>query len=144
MRGPTAIAMPKLGMTMREGTVLERRIYQGRACAGCPLRGSCTDRKRNRRLRSNGRNPLREAMAEKVHSPEGRRIYRQRQAVAESPFGILKRVMGVRQFLLRGLEKVRVEWRWACTAYNLRILATWVRQQRARWTGKRRAGGALA
>lgn len=128
----------------REGTVLERRIYQGRACAGCPLRVSCTDKKRYRRIRSNGRNPLREAMTEKVHSAEGRRLYRQRQAVAESPFGILKRVMGVRQFLVRGLEKVRAEWRWACTAYNLRILMAWVRRQRAKWTVGGLAGGVMA
>ena len=83
-------------------------------------------------------------MTEKVHSAEGRRIYRQRQAVAESPFGILKRVMGVRQFLVRGLEKVRVEWRWACTAYNLRILMAWVRRQRAKWTVGGLAGGVMA
>jgi len=30
--------------------------------------------------------------------------------------------MGIRQFLLRGLEKVRTEWLWACTAYNLKKL----------------------
>lgn len=128
----------------REGIVLERRIYQCRACAGCLLRSSCTDRKRNRRIRSNGQNPLREAMAEKVHSPEGRQIYRRRQTVAESPFGVLKAVMGVRQFLVRGLEKVRAEWRWACTAYNLRILMAWVRRQRAKWVVGELAGGVMA
>jgi hypothetical protein len=30
--------------------------------------------------------------------------------------------MGVRQFLLRGLENVRTEWRWVCTAFNLQKL----------------------
>ena len=75
----------------------------------------------------------REAMVEKVHSDAGREIYRQRQSVAESPFGVIKNVMGVRQFLLRGLENVRTEWRWACTAYNLHILVKWVRRQRDRW-----------
>ena len=43
--------------------------------------------------------------------------------IAETPFAILKGVMGLRQFLLRGLEKVRTEWLWACTAYNLKKLA---------------------
>ena len=112
----------------RKGEPLIRRVYQCASCAGCPLRAACTDGKRNRRIRSNGENPHREAMAEKVHSPAGRAIYRQRQSVAESPFGVIKRVMGVRQFLLRGLEKVRTEWSWVCNAYNLRILISQLRR----------------
>jgi transposase len=125
----------------RAGKIVERRAYRCSSCADCPLRPSCTDGKRNRRLRSNGKNPLREAMAKKVHSEAGRQIYRQRQSVAESPFGVIKNVMGVRQFLLRGLENVRTEWRWVCTAYNLRILVKWVRQQRNRWHGLQPAWG---
>lgn len=125
----------------RDGQVLERRLYSCSSCAGCPLRSSCTDRKRNRRIRSNGKNPHREAMVKKVHSEAGREIYRQRQSVAESPFGVIKAVMGVRQFLVRGLENVRTEWRWVCTAYNLRILVKWVRRQRDRWRGLRPAMG---
>jgi transposase len=38
---------------------------------------------------------------------------------AETPFALLKHIMGLRQFLLRGLEKVKVEWRWACLAANV-------------------------
>ena len=41
---------------------------------------------------------------------------------AETPFAHIKQVMGVRQFLLRGLENVRTEWRWVCTAFNLQKL----------------------
>ena len=125
----------------RGGEFLERRVYGCSSCAGCPLRPSCTDRKRNRRIRSNGKNPLREAMVEKVHSDAGREVYRQRQWVAEPPFGVIKNVMGVRQFLLRGLENVRAEWRWVCTAYNLRILVKWVRRQRDRWASVQPAEG---
>ena len=114
----------------RGGQKIDRRVYVCTSCADCTLRSSCTDSKRNRRIRSNGRNPLREAMIEKVHSESGRKIYRQRQSVGESPFGIIKRVMNVRQFLLRGLRNVRQEWRWVCAAYNMRILVTWLRDQR--------------
>jgi len=127
----------RLEQERRDGEWLERRLYSCSSCAGCPLRPSCTDRKRNRRIRSNGKNPLREAMVKKVHSEAGREIYRQRQSVAESPFGVIKAVMGVRQFLVRGLQNVRTEWRWVCTAYNLRILVKWVRRQRNRWGGLR-------
>ena len=35
----------------------------------------------------------------------------------------MKLVMGIRQFLLRGLEKVKTEWLWAATAFNVMKLA---------------------
>jgi transposase len=135
------LAFLRIEREHRDGEILERRVYCCSSCAGCALRPVCTDRKRNRRIRSNGKNPLREAMAEKVHSEVGREVYRQRQSVAESPFGVIKNVMGVRQFLLRGLENVRMEWRWVCTAYNLRILVRWVRRQRDRWASIRPVQG---
>lgn len=56
----------------RNGELLDRRVYCCSSCAGCLLRASCTDRMRNRRLRSNGKNPLREAMTKKVQSEAGR------------------------------------------------------------------------
>ena len=42
--------------------------------------------------------------------------------IGETPFAIIKGILDVRRFLLRGLEKVRTEWRWICTAYNLKKL----------------------
>lgn len=63
-------------------------------------------------------------MREKVRSEEGRRIYGKRASSVEPVFGIIKSAMGLRQFLLRGLEKVRLEWDLAAVAYNMRRL--WV------------------
>jgi hypothetical protein len=40
----------------------------------------------------------------------------------EPVFGIIKSVIGFRQFLLRGSEKVSLEWTLVCLAYNLRRL----------------------
>ena len=54
-----------------------------------------------------------------MSTPAARELYRQRPRIAETPFAILKSVMGLRQFLLRGLEKVQTEWLWAVTAFNL-------------------------
>ena len=51
-------------------------------------------------------------------------IYRLRAAVAEFPHAWLKAKIGLRQFRVRGLKKVRAEALWACLAYNL---AQWVR-----------------
>jgi transposase len=60
------------------------------------------------------------AMREKVTSKEGKRIYGKRASSVEPVFGIIKSAMGLRQFLLRGMAKVRIEWDLACLAYNMR------------------------
>jgi hypothetical protein len=62
------------------------------------------------------------AMREKVTSEEGKRVYGRRAASVEPVFGIIKSAMGLRQFLLRGVAKVRIEWDLACLAYNMRRL----------------------
>lgn len=66
--------------------------------------------------------PVLIAMAEKLRTEEGRKIYRRRACTVEPVFGIIKAAMGFRPFLLRGLEKVTGQWNWVCRAYNLRRL----------------------
>jgi hypothetical protein len=53
---------------------------------------------------------------------EGVALYRKRAPVVEGAFAYLKHIMGIPRFLLRGLDKVRTEWTWICTAYNLKRL----------------------
>jgi hypothetical protein len=45
--------------------------------------------------------------------------YRLRKQVVEPVFGQIKQARGFRQFLLRGVEKVRAQWAMICTAHNL-------------------------
>jgi hypothetical protein len=53
---------------------------------------------------------------------EGRKLYAQRKHIPEPVFGIIKSVLGFRQFLLRGLDHARGEWN--LVAWNLkRMLA---------------------
>ena len=63
-----------------------------------------------------------ERMARKLRTLKGRATYARRKAIVEPVFGQLKRVMGFRQFLLRGLKQMRGEWRLACLCYNVRRL----------------------
>jgi transposase len=63
-----------------------------------------------------------ERMARKLRTLKGRATYSRRKAIVEPVFGQLKRVMGFRQFLLRGLKQMRGEWRLACLCYNVRRL----------------------
>jgi transposase len=60
------------------------------------------------------------AMREKVSSEDGKRIYGKRASTVEPVFGTIKAAMGLRQFLLRGIEKVRIEWDLVCLAHNVR------------------------
>ena len=61
-----------------------------------------------------------EAMAHKLKTPAGRALYALRKQTPEPVFGIIKSVLGFRQFSLRGLEKVRGEWSLVTMAWNLK------------------------
>src|SRR5215207_2255548 len=63
-----------------------------------------------------------EAMAHRLQTQEGRALYALRKHTPEPVFGIIKAALGFRQFLLRGLDKVRGEWNLVTMAYNLKRL----------------------
>jgi hypothetical protein len=60
-----------------------------------------------------------EKMAAKLRTPAGKAIYARRKAIVEPVFGQIKEARGFRRFLLRGLAKVRGEWRLVCLTHNL-------------------------
>ena len=61
-----------------------------------------------------------EAMAHRLATPEGKRLYARRKHTPEPVFGIIKSVLGFRQFLLRGLDKGRGEWSLVTMAWNMK------------------------
>jgi transposase len=63
-----------------------------------------------------------ERMARKLRTQQGRETYAKRKGMIEPIFGQIKQVRGFRQFLLRGLEKMRGEWRLICLTHNLKKL----------------------
>ena len=63
------------------------------------------------------------AMATKLKRAGRRSRYRLRKQIVEPVFGQIKHARGFRQFLLRGLDKVRGEWALICTVHNLLKLA---------------------
>jgi len=60
-----------------------------------------------------------ERMAAKMRTPEGQALYARRKVIVEPVFGQIKEARGFRRFLLRGLEKLRGEWRLVCLTHNL-------------------------
>ena len=54
-----------------------------------------------------------------LKSAAGRAVYARRKAIVEPVFGQIKEARGFRRFLLRGLNKIRGEWRLVCLTHNL-------------------------
>jgi hypothetical protein len=65
-----------------------------------------------------------EAMAHRLKTPEGKKLYALRKQTPEPVFGIIKSALGFRQFLLRGLDNVRGEGNLVTMAYTMKRLFT--------------------
>ncbi|MGH6675278.1 MAG: transposase, partial [Xanthobacteraceae bacterium] len=57
----------------------------------------------------------------------GKALYALRKQMPEPVFGIIKSVMGFRQFSPRGLDNVRSEWKLVTMAWNIKRLFALVR-----------------
>jgi transposase len=64
-----------------------------------------------------------ERMKHRLKTKAGRALYALRKQTVEPVFGIIKSVMGFRQFLMRGLDNVQTEWTLVCLAWNLKRMA---------------------
>jgi len=60
----------------------------------------------------------------RLATPEGKALYARRKTTSEPVFGVIKHVLGFRQFLLRGLKAVDGEWNLVSIAWNLRRMHT--------------------
>lgn len=65
---------------------------------------------------------IKEVMKHRLATAGGKQKYKLRQQTVEPVFGIIKSVLGFRRFLLRGVEKVKLEWTLVCAAYNRKRL----------------------
>ena len=116
------------------GKKIELDLYRSASCEGCPLKGRCVHPRNRSGARTISRDvhtETRERHAAKMKLPESQEKYSHRMHGAETPFAYIKHVLGLRQFLLRGLEKVKLEWLWACLASNVWKLVRDMRGLRA-------------
>ncbi len=58
-------------------------------------------------------------MKRKLKTKAGKAVYAGRKAIVEPVFGQIKHARGFRQFLLRGIDKVRGEWSLVCMTHNV-------------------------
>jgi hypothetical protein len=132
---PMGKEMPYRETKKSEGSqgTAAKRIYGCDDCANCPLAPNCLDpkAKHGRTVTRDGHEPARARMHAKMQTEAGKALYNRRMHIGETQFAIIKQILGVRQFLLRGLDKVQTEWCWVCTAYNLKKLIAVVAALRA-------------
>jgi transposase len=131
MGQPLAYAETKTDQ--RQGEQVAFRVYRCARCAGCPLAARCRSgtNQGGRTVSRDAYAADRERLAAKMATPEAQQRYKRRMPIAETVFGRFKGVWGLRQFLLRGLENVKTEWLWACTAHNLMKLVREMARLRA-------------
>jgi len=98
---------------------IRARRIRGYIATGRQTHGTATPTSREER----NRRPLAKAMRARLRRGGHRTRYRLRKQTVEPVFGQIKHARGFRQFLMRGLEKVRGEWSLLATAHNLLKLA---------------------
>ena len=125
-RCPVGASLTAKGREFCPGVVLHKYVAKAEVCAACQFRSECCPGNQH-----HGRSVVRAVhslevrqFAEKMQTEEAKAIYRQRGAVAEFPNAWIKEKLGLRQFRLRGLVKVRLEVLWAALTYNIQ---QWIR-----------------
>jgi transposase len=123
-----AIAIPTdaTGATQKMPATYDSGYYSEAAAAAVEQLGfdpyMATGRQRHHGLETEAAETpttAKERMAAKVRTPEGRAVYARRKVIVEPVFGQIKEARGFRRFLLRGLAKIRGEWRLVCLTHNL-------------------------
>ena len=97
------------------------RRYQAKNCNNCPLNGACHKSKTNRIMEVNvDLKTLKQRAHEMLNSEQGIRHRKKRCYDVEPVFANIKQNHGFRRFMLRGKEKVEIEWGLLAIAQNLR------------------------
>lgn len=102
-----------------------RRQYTCYDCEGCNFREECTKSRTGRKIQVNHElRRMKRKAVENLTSEKGIELRARRGIEVESVFGRIKNNWGFRRFMLRGLEKIKIEWGLLCIANNLTKLST--------------------
>jgi transposase len=107
-----------------DGVFYRKYVADEDDCKGCELKVRCIRRKNAKRRYLNipvGNVPgnLTKAMAAKVDSEKGKKIYSQRIAIVEPVFANIRTHKGMDRFTLRGKVKVNIQWLLYCMIHNM-------------------------
>ena len=110
--------------TEADGVFYRRYVSDEDDCKGCELKARCIRGSNGKRRYLSipvGRVPgnLTEAMAAKIDSEMGHKIYSQRIAIVEPVFANIRTHKGMNRFTLRGKVKVNIQWLMYCMIHNI-------------------------
>ena len=110
--------------TVNDGVIYRRYSNDEEGCKGCELKARCIRRNKAKRryvMVPVGSVPgrLTKAMAAKIDSEKGRRIYHHRMAIAEPVFANIRTFKAMNRFTLRGKIKVNIQWLLYCMVHNI-------------------------
>jgi transposase len=122
--GRTLVFSKEIRTTSDLGFESTSRIYECLDCAQCSRRAKCSKSKNPGYRRMIRVNPVlaffKERASEMLHSEKGSKLRKKRSIDVETVFGDIKENHGFDRFLLRGLEKVTLEWRLVAMGHNMR------------------------
>ena len=124
------------------GFVQSYKIYECEDCSDCPLKEMCTKAKGNRQVHWN---PVFEELKAKakiaLECEDKKAIYTRRKIEVESVFGNIKGNLWFRRFLLRGLDKVHIEFGLVALAHNFLKWATICQKRSRKYETRRKQAG---
>ena len=103
------------------GFIQEYRIYECENCSTCANKSLCTKAKGNRQINFYKKMwSLKQEARKNLLSQEGIEMRKKRAQFSERVFGQIKWNMGFKRFMLRGLEKVDIEWGLLSMAFDIK------------------------
>lgn len=109
----------------KTGYVSKIKNYECTDCSACEMKPECTRSKYNRRIGISKKLEIfKQDARTKLTSKDGREYRSRRPIEVESVFGHIKANRGFTRFLLRGLEKVTIEWGLLSLAHNFKKMQT--------------------
>lgn len=108
-----------------------KKIYQAQSddCHACSCRSKCCKSKdgSGRTITTDDKEPLRQAMFEKMKQEESQKIYKKRKTIVEPVFGQIKANLGFRGFSVRGIMRAGGEFSLVCAAHNIKKIVHAIR-----------------
>ena len=116
---PAGQYLERLSTTQASARTRKQWVYACNACTDCPLRHACTRSVKGRRIKRYPEDEARLALQAVMTHPNAQAVFRQRKAMVEPVFSVLRQQQGLSRFRRRGLVGVKREFALHALAYNL-------------------------
>jgi len=105
------------------------RVYYTNNCKDCPYKQQCLKEssKPYRRIKADEYEGVKRRMLNKMKSEKAKEKLKLRMKIVEHPFGDIKYNMGLAEFLLRGKNKVKIEFNLACIVHNFKRIGSFIK-----------------